>query len=85
MERNELNDFLINKGLKITSMPDHTNKNVDVTIYENEEFCVIVEEQNITPKKVVAAITQPETSHPVTGEVTPEEAKDLLFNATRSK
>jgi len=82
MERNELNDFLIKNGLKITSMPDHKNKNVDVTIYETEQFFVIVEEQNITSKKVTEAITHPEKIDPKTGTVTSEEAQQLIVNIT---
>lgn len=78
-----LHQYLLKNGLKVKA--ETNTDNTDVTIYENEEFYIIVEEKIVTPTKVKEAISKPQTSHPVTGDITPEQAKELLFNATRSK
>lgn len=81
-----IHNFLIKNGYKVTSCPDHpTNPRIDVTIYENDDTSIIVEESRPKLKEVIKAINNPKTSHPVTGDVTPSQAKELLFNATRSK
>jgi len=66
---------LLNLGFKITSSPDHlTRDDINVTIYEKKGTTIIIEEPD--QEKIVNTINR---NHPVTGDVTPEQASKLLF------
>jgi len=76
---------LENLGWKIKAKPDDiANQEITILKRGTEE---IVLYQNVTQarKEEIKRIVTVSNKHPVTGTTTPDEAKDLLFNATRSK
>ena len=66
---------LFKLGFRITSAPDHPERDdLNITIYEKEGTTIIIEEPD--QDKIVKII---KSTDPVTGDVTPEQAAELLF------
>ena len=75
---NKLHDILIRMGFKVVACPDHEEKpEINLTVYGNNKgTTVMIEEPD--ELRIIETIKQ---KHPVTGNVTSEEAEKLMHAA----